>query len=723
MKFSALQLAEPIVRAVTDKGYASATEIQAQAIPPALLGHDILGTAQTGTGKTCAFALPILHRLSQSKPVQPVQPVQQVRNKRHDRRSNGRAPRALVLCPTRELATQIHESFLDYGSNLKLGYCVVFGGVSQYHQVRALQRGVDVLIATPGRLKDLVNQGHIDLSKIETLVLDEADRMLDMGFINDIRHIVHLIPGDRQTMLFSATISNSIRRLANDLLNDPTIIETAPEATTVDTIKQRFFMVPQQQKFRLLITLLNKEKVDRALIFTKTKHKADRVARWLQRAGIHADAIHSNKTQSARNAAMRSFREGNVNVLVATDIASRGIDVDNITHVLNFDVPIDPETYVHRIGRTARAGASGTAITFFQANEKQMLRSIERRANITLPPAEQLPRLEEMPELSTDAESSESRTDERRRSPRRNGQNDHRNDRKGRSKKHSGGSNQGGYAPRENRDGDSGKPGGYKKKDFKKNKYQKPSGNTEGYAPRENRDGDSGKPGGYKKKDFKKNKYQKPSGNTEGYAPRENRDNDSGKPGGYKKKFKKNAGGYNKGGYTPRDDRDGDSSKPGGYKKKFKKNADGSNQGGYAPRDDRNGDSGKPGGYKKKFKKSAGGYNKGGYTPRDDRDGDSSKPGGYKKKFKKNAGGSNQGGYVARDGDSGKPGGYKKKKFKKNAGGSNQGGYVARDGDSGKPGGFKKKTFKKNGVKKSGMSGRSKGHRKGQSSKKFAAAQ
>ncbi|MDG2200465.1 MAG: DEAD/DEAH box helicase, partial [Phycisphaerales bacterium] len=550
MKFSALQLAEPIVRAVTDKGYASATDIQAGAIPPALLGRDILGTAQTGTGKTCAFALPILHRLSQSKPAQPVQPV---RNKRHDRRAKGRTPRALVLCPTRELATQIHESFLDYGSNLKLGYCVVFGGVSQYHQVRALQRGVDVLIATPGRLKDLVNQGHIDLTGIETLVLDEADRMLDMGFISDIRHIVQLIPGDRQTMLFSATISNSIRRLANDLLDEPTLIETAPEATTVDTIKQRFFMIPQQKKFRLLITLLNQEKVDRALIFTKTKHKADRVARWLQRAGIRADAIHSNKTQSARNAAMRSFREGNVNVLVATDIASRGIDVDNITHVLNFDVPIDPETYVHRIGRTARAGASGTAITFYQANEKQMLRSIERRANITLPPAEQLPRLEEMPELSPDATSSENRTDERRRSPRRNGQDDHRNDRKGRFKKHAGGTSKGGYAPRENRDGDSDKPGGYKKKDFKKNKYQKPSGSTDGHAPRENRDGDSG---------------------------------------GYKKKFKKNTGGYDKGGYVPRDDRDGDSAKPGGYKKKkFKKNAGGYNKGGYVPRDDRDGDS------------------------------------------------------------------------------------------------------------------------------------
>jgi len=600
LKFSALQLAEPIVRAVTDKGYSSATDIQSQAIPPALLGRDILGTAQTGTGKTCAFALPILNRLSQSKPVQPV------RNKRHDRRAKGRSPRALVLCPTRELATQIHESFIDYGSNLKLGYCVVFGGVSQYHQVRALQHGVDVLVATPGRLKDLYDQGLIDLSRIETLVLDEADRMLDMGFIADIRHIVQLIPADRQNMLFSATISDSIRRLANDLLDDPAIIETAPEATTVDTINQRFFMVPQQKKFRLLITLMNTEEIGRTLIFTKTKYKADRVARWLQRAGIRADAIHSNKTQSARNAAMRSFREGHINVLVATDIASRGIDVDNITHVLNFDVPIDPETYVHRIGRTARAGASGTAITFFQANEKQMLRAIERRADIQLPPAEPLPRLEEMPELTPDTTGS-SRQENRQSTSRRE-----------RSDRHDRGSS---------------KPGGHKKK-FKKNKYQKSSGSTGGYTPRDDRDGNSG---GYKKKDFKKN-----------------------------------AGAHSQGNYVPREDRGGDSDTPGAYKKKdFKKN---------------------------KFKKNAGVHSQGSYVPRDDRDGDSGKPGGYKKKN------------------------FKKKKFKKNAGRSNQGGYVSRDGDSGKPGGFKKKTFKKNGVRKRGMSGGSKGHRKGQSRKKFAGA-
>ncbi|MAB81950.1 MAG: DEAD/DEAH box helicase [Phycisphaerae bacterium] len=657
LNFSALQLSEPIVRAVTAKGYVSPTEIQAGAIPPALEGRDVLGTAQTGTGKTCAFALPILHRLAKAKG--PATPTPRRHDRRDRGRAKGRAPRALILCPTRELATQIHESFMSYGGGLKLGYTVVYGGVSQYHQVRSLQRGVDVLVATPGRLKDLCDQGHIDLSSIETLVLDEADRMLDMGFITDIRRIVKMIPGDRQTLLFSATISKTIRTLADDLMNEPVVVETAPEATTVDAINQRFFMVPQQKKLRLLITLLNSENIGRVLVFTKTKHKADRVARWLQRAGNPADAIHSNKTQSARNKAMNAFKHGDLQVLVATDIASRGIDVDNITHVLNFDVPIDPETYVHRIGRTARAGATGTAITFFQANEKQMLRAIERRADIQLPPAEELPPLEDMPELASDEHTEDRSRDDRRRSPRRDGRDSHRGDRKHRSRKQSDSSNRNGYTSRDERDGDSGKSGGYKKDKFKKNA------------------------GGYSKG---------------GYAPRDERDGDSGKSGGYKKnKFKKNAGGYSKGGYAPRDERDGDSTKSGGHKKnKFKKNTGGYNKGGYAPRDERDGDSTKSGGHKKnKFKKNAGGYSKGGYAPRDERDGDSGKPGGFKKKYKK--------------------------KFKKNAGG-----YASDGGDTGKTGGhkkkFKKNGFKKAGIKKSGMSGGSKGHRKGQSKKKFATA-
>ena len=603
MKFSALQLAEPIVRAVAEQGYTTPTPIQAGAIPPALEGRDILGTAQTGTGKTCAFALPILQRLSTTKRQQPV------RNKRHNKRARARAPRALILCPTRELATQIHESFIDYGRNLKLGYCVIYGGVNQYHQVRALQRGVDVLVATPGRLKDLHDQGHIDLREIEVLVLDESDRMLDMGFIHDIKNIVRLTPGDRQTMLFSATISDSIRTLAVELLNDPMSVETAPESTTVDAVHQRFFVIPQQQKNRLLITLLKSERIERVLVFTKTKHKADRVARWLRRAHITADAIHSNRTQSARNTAMRSFREGRVQVLVATDIASRGIDVDDVSHVINFDVPIDPETYVHRIGRTARAGASGTAITFVQQSESGMVHAIERRADITLPDPEPLPVLVDLPERGPDSPPPSESRDERRRDWNRDG------DRR-KHKSHS---------------------GGHKKK-FKKNA------------------------GGYTKS---------------GYRSHDERDGDSGRSSGYKKKFKKNAGGYTKGGYVPRDERDGDSGRSGGYKKKFKKNAGGYNKGGYVRRDERDGDSGRSG-YKKKFKKNAGGYNKGGHVPRDERDGDSGRSGGSRKKFKKNGGG-------------------QKKKFKKNG-------------------------FKKAGVRKSGMSGGSKGHRKGQGRKKFATA-
>ncbi|MAA52710.1 MAG: DEAD/DEAH box helicase, partial [Phycisphaerae bacterium] len=525
MKFSALQLAEPIVRAVAEQGYTTPTPIQAGAIPPALEGRDILGTAQTGTGKTCAFAPPILQRLSTTKRQQPV------RNKRHNKRARARAPRALILCPTRELATQIHESFIDYGRNLKLGYCVIYGGVNQYHQVRSLQRGVDVLVATPGRLKDLHDQGHIDLREIEVLVLDESDRMLDMGFIHDIKNIVRLTPADRQTMLFSATISESIRSLAVELLNDPMSVETAPESTTVDAVHQRFFVIPQQQKNRLLITLLKSEEIERVLVFTKTKHKADRVARWLRRANIKADAIHSNRTQSARNAAMRSFREGRVQVLVATDIASRGIDVDDVSHVINFDVPIDPETYVHRIGRTARAGASGTAITFVQESEYGMVHAIERRADITLPDPEPLPALADLPERGPDSPPPSETRDERRRDWNQDG------DRRGNKK------NTGRHAPRDDRDDRSGKPG--HKKKFKKHA------------------------GGH---------------NKGGYVPRDDRDDRSGKPGGHKKKFKKHTGGYNNGGYVPRDDRDDRSGKPGGRKKKFKKHTGGYNNGGYVPR-------------------------------------------------------------------------------------------------------------------------------------------
>jgi ATP-dependent RNA helicase RhlE len=376
MKFTELRLAEPIVRAVADKGYTEATPIQAQSIPVAITGRDVLGCAQTGTGKTCAFALPILHNLSTVE-------SRGQKGRRKDRQ--GRSPRALVLCPTRELATQIFESFVAYGRNLNLRHAVVFGGVNQRKQVRALHAGVDVLVATPGRLLDLINQGHIDLSQIETLVLDEADRMLDMGFIHDIRKVIGMIPEERQTLFFSATVSREIRALADAILYDPISIETAPESSTAELIAQQIYFVDRSNKAVLLERILSEDSVGRALVFTKTKHGADKLVKFLQKSDISAEAIHGNKTQNTRTRTMRRFKTGMTQVLVATDIASRGIDVDEITHVVNFDMPIDPETYVHRIGRTARAGASGIAISLCSPEEVGIYRAIERRIKIKVP--------------------------------------------------------------------------------------------------------------------------------------------------------------------------------------------------------------------------------------------------------------------------------------------------------------------------------------------------
>jgi len=369
MKFTELGLIEPIVRAVADKGYTVPSPIQAQAIPAALEGRDILGTAQTGTGKTCAFALPILDRLAE----------------KHWKAPSGRAPRALVLAPTRELASQIFDSFVAYGANLRqLRHAVVFGGVNQRKQVTAMRAGVDVLVATPGRLLDLINQRHIDLSKIEVLVLDEADRMLDMGFIHDIKKVVAMIPDERQTLFFSATVSGEIRRLTQTLLFEPVVIETAPESTTVDSIAQRIYMVEKINKPEMLTRLLSDDSVDRALVFSKTKYGADKLVKVLRKNDIHADSIHGDKSQNARTRAMTRFKAGSTKVMVATDIAARGIDVDNITHVINYDMPIDPETYVHRIGRTARAGATGIAISMCDRDEIGKFRSIERRAKIEI---------------------------------------------------------------------------------------------------------------------------------------------------------------------------------------------------------------------------------------------------------------------------------------------------------------------------------------------------
>ncbi len=362
MQFADLRLAEPILRALVSEGYSTATPIQAKAIPHVLAGLDVLGCAQTGTGKTAAFALPILQRLAES---------------RHGGDAM-RTPRALILCPTRELATQIADSFRAYGQNLRFRQFVLFGGVNQNPQVQALRRGVDILIATPGRLLDLMNQGHVDLRRIEVLVLDEADRMLDMGFIHDIRKVVAAVPKERQTLLFSATMPPEIRRLADDLLDDPVDVKVAPVSSTVDTIEQSVYFVEKRHKTYLLAHLVNHLPMTRAIVFTRTKHGADKVVRQLHTRGIRAEAIHGNKSQNARERALNNFRASKTPVLVATDIASRGIDIDDVTHVVNYDVTHEPETYVHRIGRTGRAGASGMAISLCGPEEVSNLKAIEK---------------------------------------------------------------------------------------------------------------------------------------------------------------------------------------------------------------------------------------------------------------------------------------------------------------------------------------------------------
>ncbi|MGH7177584.1 MAG: DEAD/DEAH box helicase [Tepidisphaeraceae bacterium] len=359
MNFADLRLIEPILRSLTHEKYEIPTPIQAQAIPHVLAGRDLLGSAQTGTGKTAAFALPILQRL-------------------HEKKSTGRAVRCLLLAPTRELALQIEESFRVYGRNLGLKYAVVFGGVSQYGQSQVLRHGVDVLVATPGRLLDLVNQRLANLSSVEVLVLDEADRMLDMGFINDIRKIIALLPKQRQTLMFSATMPTEIRDLARAILHNPASVQVAPVATTVDAVDQSVYFVERKNKPALLAHLINNTAISRALVFTRTKHGADRVVRQLDKAGIRSEAIHGNKSQNARQRALNNFKIGKTAVLIASDVASRGIDVDGISHVFNYDLTHEPETYVHRIGRTARAGAAGHAISFCDVDERPNLAAIEK---------------------------------------------------------------------------------------------------------------------------------------------------------------------------------------------------------------------------------------------------------------------------------------------------------------------------------------------------------
>ena len=359
--FESLELAPLILRAVTDEGYTTPTPIQAQSIPPLLEGRDLLGVAQTGTGKTAAFTLPMLHRLA-AKP----------------KKAKPNRPRALVLAPTRELAGQIGDSVRAYGAYVGIRTGVVFGGTSIRNQINVMNRGVHVLVATPGRLLDLMNQGQVKLDGIEVFVLDEADRMLDMGFIHDVRKIAAAVPHHRHTLLFSATMPKSVQGLADGLLDDPVRVEVAPAATTAEKVEQHVLFVAKDKKRSLLSELMADDAKERVLIFTRTKHGADRVARHLHNSGVRTDAIHGNKTQGARQRALKGFRSGQVRALVATDIAARGIDVDGITHVINFDLPNEPESYVHRIGRTARAGATGIALSFCDHSERGYLRDIEK---------------------------------------------------------------------------------------------------------------------------------------------------------------------------------------------------------------------------------------------------------------------------------------------------------------------------------------------------------
>ena len=374
MTFNQLNLMEQLQRAVRDEGYTNPTPIQEASIPSLLEGRDLLGCAQTGTGKTAAFALPIIQRLQQDK--RPPVP---------------RSARVLVLTPTRELAAQIDASFKVYSRHLRLSQAVVFGGVGQNPQVKALSRGVDVLVATPGRLLDLMGQRYLRLDNLEVFVLDEADRMLDMGFIHDVRRIIKTLPRKRQSLFFSATMPPEIVRLADSMVTNPVKVEVTPSATTVERIDQRVMFVSRKDKRDLLAHILDDPDVSRVLVFTRTKHGANKVVKQLEKAKVQAEAIHGNKSQTSRTRALENFRRGRTRVLVATDIAARGIDVDGISHVINYDLPNIPESYVHRIGRTARAGADGIAISFCDKEEGPFLRDIQRLIRADVPVTEDHP--------------------------------------------------------------------------------------------------------------------------------------------------------------------------------------------------------------------------------------------------------------------------------------------------------------------------------------------
>src|SRR5476651_108685 len=375
MSFENLKLIEPILRALKTEGYTTPTPIQEQAIPIVLRHQDLLGCAQTGTGKTAAFAIPILQLLYQDR----LQHKEQ------------KTIKALILTPTRELAIQINESFAAYGKHTGLKHLVIYGGVSQNPQVDALRRGVDILVATPGRLLDLMNQKYVHLDHIKMLVLDEADRMLDMGFVNDVKKVIAKVPAKRQTLFFSATMPNEIQQLANTILTNPEKVEVTPPSSTADTIQQELYYVEKNDKRSLLAHILKDKNIKTALVFTRTKHGADKVVKDLTRVGITAEAIHGNKSQNARQRALSNFKNRTTRVLIATDIAARGIDIDELTHVINYEIPNIPETYVHRIGRTGRAGASGIALTFCDSEEILFLRDIHKLISKQIPVEEAHP--------------------------------------------------------------------------------------------------------------------------------------------------------------------------------------------------------------------------------------------------------------------------------------------------------------------------------------------
>jgi len=365
--FQSLGLSKTLLKAVEDEGYTTPTPVQVQSIPPLLDGRDVLGVAQTGTGKTAAFALPVLQIMER-------------------RRTQGkRYIRALILSPTRELAAQIDERFDAYSKNMDIRHRVIFGGVKQNPQVRDLNKGLDILVATPGRLLDLIGQGFIDLSNVEFFVLDEADRMLDMGFIRDIEKVLKLLPKKRQNLLFSATMPKSIAKLAGSFLNNAVMVDVSPKEMTVDRIEQKIMFLRKADKRRLLVKLIKEQKVERGIVFTRTKHGANRLVKQLGQSNLSAAAIHGNKSQGARTRALAGFKDGTIPILVATDIASRGIDVEGITHVFNYDLPNEPESYVHRIGRTARAGRSGIAYAFCDDTESGYLVGIQQLIGQEIP--------------------------------------------------------------------------------------------------------------------------------------------------------------------------------------------------------------------------------------------------------------------------------------------------------------------------------------------------